>query len=99
MKGETIDSACGYSNFLLKCFNYSERMVFCFVLFGILPGINLKNSSLHNEKTFQTVMVNNSTKNINKANSQPSLQSIEHTTCHDLWRYKSRSWLETEQTG
>jgi len=42
MKGETIDSACGYSISLLKCLNYSERVVFCFVLFGILPGINLK---------------------------------------------------------
>jgi len=42
MKGEIIDSACGYSIFLLQCLNYSERVVFCFVLFCILTGIHLK---------------------------------------------------------
>jgi len=40
------------------------------------------------------VIVNNST-NINKMNNHPWLQFIDHKKDHDIWRWKSKSLLET----
>jgi len=38
------------------------------------------------------VIVNNST---NKMNNHLTPQLIEHKEDHDIWNWKSRSWLET----
>ena len=35
----------------------------------------------------------NNTTNINKANNHLSTSLTEHQTDHDIWRWKSRSWL------
>ena len=41
-------------------------------------------------------MVNNST-NINKTNKHISSQIIKHKKNHDIWHWKSRSYLEQAQ--
>jgi len=40
----------------------------------------------------KTVMVNNST-NVNKTDKHLSPQFTEHKEDHDVWRWKSRSWI------
>ena len=40
----------------------------------------------------KTVMVNNST-NVNKTDKHLSPQFTEHKKDHDVWRWKSRSWI------
>jgi hypothetical protein len=49
----------------------------------------------HYEKKVKKVMVNNSTNIINKANNYLSPEFTEHEKDHDIWRWKSRSWLGT----
>jgi len=53
----------------------------------------LKTCTLYENKSL-TVMDNNFT-NINKTNNHVSPWLIKYTKNHDIWRWKSRSWLGT----
>jgi len=47
------------------------------------------------KRKFITVMVNNSTNTTKRTNSS-HLKSLKHRKDHDIWHWKSRSWLRTD---